>query len=612
MKSDKKKKSVCFFRGKCVSLHRLLNEYMDMRAFRSIYIIVVVVLAIVACTGNSRSTGGAAVDSLYTEPAIRDIYGKEPERALVMIDSAVMLGNVTEARGDFLRAKVYGQAMGATREDTAIVICERLLTLEEVRQDPAFHQDVLEVLEMSARMLDDYELMLSANTELVDLCRRQGNMTEALRTEAEIGYALSFVGKTDEGLAKIDSVFSILNKVRKFNELDASILAMKRKITVLDNADRSADIIAAGRCIIDRLNDYEQHPADFHDGSYREPADEDRPGYIDFYRSQAYALMANAYAVVGERQKAKECIASFEPSDLGQTIRGRRLLAPTLCLLGEYDKMEAIYKELDVVFKERGDTISVDYAQMLHDRAVAAEAQGRMKESIALWQHYADIKEQFSDCILQGKAQLYAARYHAQEQQREIDRQRAEAHRNSIIAWAIGVIAILAIAFALWFFRQKRIVNDKNRVLVRQIKEIENYKDSPIKTQSPHEEREVSVESTSDADLYLHLREEILSNKLFLDPQFGRQSVIDQFHLSKERVGTIFKQGSDHTTITDFINNCRLDYARELLVSDRQMSIDHVAHASGFAQRQTFTRNFTKYYGLTPTEYRTQYLSSQD
>ena len=94
-----------------------------------------------------------------------------------------------------------------------------------------------------------------------------------------------------------------------------------------------------------------------------------------------------------------------------------------------------------------------------------------MKESIALWQHYADIKEQFSDRILQGKAQLYAARYHAQEQQREIEQQRAEAHRNSIIAWAVGAIALLAIAFALWLFRQKRIVNDKNRVLVRQIKE---------------------------------------------------------------------------------------------------------------------------------------------
>lgn len=74
--------------------------------------------------------------------------------------------------------------------------------------------------------------------------------------------------------------------------------------------------------------------------------------------------------------------------------------------------------------------------------------------------------------------------------------------------------------------------------------------------------------SEENAYLYLHLREEILSKKLFLDPQFGRQSVIDQFHLSKERVGTIFKQGSDHTAITDF--------------------------------------------GLTPTEYRTQYLSSQD
>lgn len=47
--------------------------------------------------------------------------------------------------------------------------------------------------------------------------------------------------------------------------------------------------------MVERLADYEQHPDDYHDGSYREPADEDRADYIDFYRNRAYGYLAEAY-----------------------------------------------------------------------------------------------------------------------------------------------------------------------------------------------------------------------------------------------------------------------------------------------------------------------------
>lgn len=56
---------------------------------------------------------------------------------------------------------------------------------------------------------------------------------EALRNEAEIGLCLTHVGRLQEGLAKIDSVMAVLDSVRRFNELDAWLIAAKRKITVL-------------------------------------------------------------------------------------------------------------------------------------------------------------------------------------------------------------------------------------------------------------------------------------------------------------------------------------------------------------------------------------------
>ena len=446
-----------------------------------IIFIAIAALLMVGCTGGSGTKHvPQASDTLYTEKAAMDVYAKEPERALSIIDSALIVGNVTKDRADLLRATVYSRAYEATRQDTAIVIGERLLNGKTAQDDVTFRQSVLEVLVYSARQLEDYELQLSYSTKLADAYRQQGDKVEALRTEAEIGAVLVRLGKTDEGLAKLDSVINRLTPVRKFNELDASIIAMKRKIGVIWDYPQ---IETTAQCIINRLDDFEQHPADFHDGSEREPADENRSGYIAFYRSQAWSYLAAAYAHLSEKRKASEYVALFEKSDLGQTLAGRKMIAPTLCLLGEYDKMETIYKELEAVSMERGDTLTIDYAQLLLDRAKAAEAQGRMKESTTLWQKHAKVLQKSEERLLQSKANLYAARYHAQEQQREIERKDAEAKHNALFAWFVAVIALLLACFAVYYYLRHREESRKNRILARQITEAMDYKDKYLESE---------------------------------------------------------------------------------------------------------------------------------
>ena len=577
-----------------------------------IIFIAIAALLMVGCTGGSGTKHvPQASDTLYTEKAAMDVYAKEPERALDIIDSALIVGNVTKDRADLLRATVYSRAYEATRQDTAIVIGERLLNGKTAQDDVAFRQSVLEVLVYSARQLEDYELQLSYSTKLADAYRQQGDKVEALRTEAEIGAVLVRLGKTDEGLAKLDSVINRLTPVRKFNELDASIIAMKRKIGVIRDYPQ---IETTAQCIINRLDDFEQHPADFHDGSEREPADENRPGYIAFYRSQAWSYLAAAYAHLGEKGKAREYVALSEKSDLGQTLTGRKMIAPTLCLLGEYDKMESIYKELEAVFMERGDTLTLDYAQLLLDRAKAAEAQGRMKESTTLWQKHAEVLQKAEERLLQSKANLYAARYHAQEQQREIERKDAEAKHNALFAWFVAVIALLLACFAVYYYLRHREESRKNRILAQQITEAMDYKDKYLESEklrvkseefaTATEQPDTPLESMSSEALFVHISQAIVKEQLFLDPAFDRQAAIDRFHLSKERIGAAFAQGSDYASITDFINECRLEYAVTLLRDQPSLPITHVAQASGFSDANYFGRKFKVRFGLSPTDYR--------
>ena len=108
----------------------------------------------------------------------------------------------------------------------------------------------------------------------------------------------------------------------------------------------------------------------------------------------------------------------------------------------------------------------------------------------------------------------------------------------------------------------------------------------------------------SSEALFAHISQTIVRDQLFLNPTFNRQTAIDRFHLSKERIGAAFAQGSNYASITDFINECRLEYAVTLLSDQSSLPITQVAQASGFSDANYFGRKFKARFGLSPTDYR--------
>ncbi len=419
--------------------------------------------------------------------------------------------------------------------------------------------------------------------------------------------------------------------------MDASIIALKRKENLLANERRYSDIPPVAQAMLDLLADYEQHPDEFHDGSYREVTEEQRPGYIEFYRAKAYMYMAYAYANLSDKGKAKEYVSLFEQCAFAKTLEGRIEIAPTLCLLGEYDKMSAAYDEYEARMREQGDTVTVNYANILSDRAQAAKAQGRYAESLRLHEQYEALTETLNNRLLQGKAHLYAARFHAAEQQREIEQQKADKRYITMVAFLIGILALMGLFFAWFAGRQWRKTQLKNRVLAQQMKEAMIYKEkyeSLTPAPSPKErgvnttedekpsantvdrspllgrealERgagdETSLDSLSPEELFHYIEHEVSRRLLFLNPSFNRQTIIDEFHISKERVGAAFAQGSKYDSLPQFVNDLRLEYACKLLVTT-DLSISDIMTKAGFSNASVFSRYFSRKYQITPTQYR--------
>lgn len=625
---------------------------------RGIYLIIIyLVLILAGCTGNAsrpspegqgRTRRVQAADTLYTEKAALAVYGMYPERALVIIDSARIVGNLSDFRADLLRAIVFSRTYEGMQLDSAILIGERLMRQDSVMTDVSSKIEVLDVLLNACRLKKDNEQALHWATMLGDLYRQRGEQTEALRTDAEIGQFLVRIGQQEEGLAKIDSVILRLDGQRKFNELDASIIALKRKAEIViekgaGNLESSCLILPTAQRMLNLLSDYEQHPADYHDNSSREPSDAERPIYIDFYQGKAYAYMAAAYASIKENaqskseattalQKARAFLALYEQTVAGRNNTGRFMIAPMLGKLGEYDRMVAIYDEMEW----GDDTLTVNYAESLRGRAQAAAARGRHADAYNLMCRYSALTNQLNDSLLNGKAHLYAARFHAQEQQQEIEQQKAGRRMAVTVSIAVGILALILLAFALNVLSQWRKTQQKNRVLARQIKavallreqveemaqhplasserggeapsSVEQYggdSQLPSHSKAPvHEEAgKVALDSLSPEELFRYISREIQRRLLFLNPSFDRQAIMDEFHISKDRVGAAFSQGSPYDSLPQFINELRLEYACNLIVTT-DLPITEIMTKSGFSNASVFSRYFSRKFQLSPTQYR--------
>lgn len=88
-----------------------------------------------------------------------------------------------------------------------------------------------------------------------------------------------------------------------------------------------------------------------------------------------------------------------------------------------------------------------------------------------------------------------------------------------------------------------------------------------------------------------------LSNANLSVPEIGQAVGVSVQHLSR-----LFRQKLN-TTILEHINTCRIDLAKKTL-AESSFTISQVAELAGYNNTVTLSRNFKRYVGLTPSEYR--------
>ena len=569
-------------------------------------LLLVLILVFASCGRNNSARHIPNLgDTPYQADSVLVAYGYHPNRALVMLDSALLLGNINEYRAKFIRAKIYSKSLLKQRQDSAILICEQLLQHDSVIHAPQERENILDLLMITSRTKVDFEGYVKWATQKAEVCRLQGEETEQWRTEAEIGMVMAHLGQPEEGMEKIDEAIRQLDEPGSIDRMDAFIIAVKRKITVLNDQGRYAEVIPLAQRILDRLEHYEQHASAYAEDSYRlswsdSPADRDR--YIDFSRAQANGFLAGAYAMTGDAAHARECLACFDQSGYGHSLGGRRMIIPAQMALGMYD--EAMATSDEVAYRMGRDTINDDYAVILRDRAIVARAKGHVGEAYNLMNRHANLVKVLSDSLHASEAHDYAARYHAQEQELKIQEAQTASRIKSIIIGVILLLFVIAGAFSFYYRHQRLVINEKNRALVRMINgtpfvapvdEIEGAEDTDEVSDSEEPEDTSALFETIDTT--------IRKEHLYANVSLQRQDVCTRFCITRHTLNNLLAQHVGSSSFPQYINNIRMEEALPLLRDSASMTIAAIATAVGFTPAN-FREQFKRQYGVTPQEYR--------
>ena len=108
------------------------------------------------------------------------------------------------------------------------------------------------------------------------------------------------------------------------------------------------------------------------------------------------------------------------------------------------------------------------------------------------------------------------------------------------------------------------------------------------------------------SDLFRRLEKLMREKAVYTNPNLTRRMLADALQTNENYLYLAIKEACDGETVTDYINDHRLEHAKRLLCETTDAKIESIAIDSGFRLRQTFYRLFKKHFGMTPVEYREQ------
>lgn len=325
-------------------------------------------------------------------------------------------------------------------------------------------------------------------------------------------------------------------------------------------------------------------------------------------RRMALAKMASLRAEMKDFQRADSAYNAWKDVKYEGNHTRDYFIVDYIRKRGRYPEAVTIYNTLIQRIRQQGDTLGEMMNTAKWGLAEVYRKMGNCEQAAILYEQVLEIQDTLKTRKAINSAQELAAIYNAKEQEQIIMKQEAENTRQRHII-IIAILALLSITvLAVITLSHNKSIKRKNRFLAQQIANAVNYKKKyweEMHTQAQKEEaKPKDLNSLTNEQLFHHIHEVIIQERLFLDANFGRQTIMDRFQLSKERVGSVFSNGSEYSKISNYVQQLRLEYAARELVAHPERNITDISAECGFSSSTYFANCFRNHFGIRPTEYR--------
>ncbi len=562
------------------------------------------------------STSATVPDSLLTERTIRSIHVNHPDSALQLLDEAEKrpgAQQIAPFRIELLRAMCYEIKHDLTAKEICV---RRALQNDSIRLVPERRLSFMEMLAGVLETQNKYE-------EGISICQEAIRQARVLGYKKEEAAILSTMARTHIGMKNYTRAQECFEQAVDLLEGTDDVREMSRLSTLYgeymtffinqEQTDKAIEIGYKRKTVIQRMSEQPGPP----------------PGYIDQQYGFLYTKMAVLLHKNGEKEKAEEIYRKYQSTRFSQTLTGKQFGIPYLLDTGRYQDAASLNNACISAFTN--DTISYDYLLLLEYRARAFRGMKRFDLADVSMQRCYVVQDSIYTRESKSKAQEYASKFELKEEELLLKKSQSLSERRMLLLAGSCVLTVLLFIILWKTFVNLQKTKRRNHIAAKQIdellaqreelrkvftqtrnihkttKEIETVFVTTINvSSSDRDEPDVAApEINSDEDYvkFMKMESQLVVQKLFLKPGFGRDDLIRVAGISKNDLSPLLRRYAGSDNFNDYLNGLKIEYSIKLMKEKPYLSVDAIAEEANFNSRSTFYRAFVKISGMAPAQY---------
>lgn len=555
-------------------------------------------LFLCSCNRESSTTTGE-YNPAYCEDSAMAHFISQPERALELIDSAVIVKQMLPEHGKYCSAIVVYN--GLKKPDSCIVMCKDILTnamwknISDERDALKYHIDVLNLMTCAAMSIgDNYSVIRYAREGLELTNGRKDKAGDEADFLARLGLSLYEVGELDEGLKTLYKALRLTKQGSDWSSLLAYFNASKKLSHVLTMENRYDEACTVAIEALNHLYAFRRTPQSTKHVPAAVLKDSSSVNeFVQYYETPLLASVTKCYAKMNQLDSTRVWYEHFIQSGQSDNPAVSQSIIYPLIVLGEYTQAKERIAQTRTFLGE--DTISASYITLLEFEKNISTRTGDTEQALALAERILHITDSLNTHEYHQALANASSQYKLYEEQlkRKDSETRLLFLTVSVLAVAALLIVILSVIYIRRMYFKREQLNDKLEQAQTEIKTLKKKSTEHV---------EVKVQTVQLDELYLRAVAIMEKFKPYTDSNFDMQTLSTLLLSNRSYLSNAINQQSG-LSFRNWVAKYRVECAKEILTREPEITMDSLASQCGFDDRSSLYRQFKNLEGKLPKKW---------